>query len=50
MNLLFVFLVVMGFLFLFLATFPVPYASRIGWGCLFGASLLWALPQFGASL
>lgn len=38
----FVVLVVVGFGFHLLATWPVQYASRIGWGSWFVASLLWA--------
>lgn len=45
MQLIFVLLVVIGFGFHFLATFPVNYASRIAWGRWFAATLIWALPQ-----
>lgn len=44
MNLLFVFLVVLGFVFHFVAKFPVsPQSSRIAWGCWLVASLIWAI-------
>lgn len=44
MHLLFVLLIVGGFLFHFLSTFPVsPYSSRIAWGCWLAASIMWAL-------
>lgn len=46
---LFIILVVLGFLFHFLATWPVtPFATRIAWGCWLVASILWALPSAGA--
>jgi hypothetical protein len=49
MALLLTLLVVLGFLFHFLATFPVsPWSTRIAWGCWFAASLLWALGNVGA--
>jgi len=51
MNLVFVLLVVIGFLFHFLATIPVPpswYPSRIAWFLWFMAALLWAVPQLHA--
>ena len=41
MAILFPILVVLGFLFHFLATWPVNFASRIAWGCWLAASLLW---------
>jgi len=44
-HLLFVILVVLGFGFQFLATWPVQYAARIGWGLWFAASLIWAFGQ-----
>lgn len=50
MQILYVLLVVLGFLFHFLATFPVNYASRIGWGCWLAASLLWAIGALGVSV
>lgn len=43
LSLLFVVLVVLGFAFKFLATYPVNYAERIAWGCWLAASLIWAL-------
>jgi hypothetical protein len=45
MTLLFTILVVLGFLFHFLATWPVNYASRIAWGLWFVAAVLWAVPS-----
>jgi hypothetical protein len=45
MNLLFVLLVLLGFVFWFLATFPVPWAERVARGCFLMAALLWAIPQ-----
>lgn len=42
LAMLFVIAVVVGFLFHWLATWPVNYASRIAWGCWFVASLIWA--------
>jgi len=45
MTLLFVLCVVLGTLFQFLATWPVNYAARIGWGFYLAASIIWALPQ-----
>jgi hypothetical protein len=47
MTLLFALFVLAGFLFHFLATFPVPYASRIAWGCWLVASLLWFVTSSG---
>jgi hypothetical protein len=47
MELLFVLLVILGFLFHFLATFPVSYASRVAWGLWLAASILWAVPKLG---
>ena len=44
---LFIVLVVMGFVFHFLATWPVTYATRIAWGCWLAASLLWAFLKVG---
>lgn len=43
MGLLFVLLVVLGFLAKFLATFPVAYAERIAWGLWLAASVVWAI-------
>ena len=40
-------LVLAGFLFHFLATWPVNYASRIAWGCWLAAAIIWAIPAFG---
>ncbi len=48
MTLLFVILVLLGFVFHFLATFPVTYAGRIAWGCWLIAAILWAIPQLGS--
>lgn len=47
MQLIFVLFVLSGFLFQFLATFPVPYAARIAWGCWLVAALLWAVTAAG---
>lgn len=47
MTLLFVLFVLLGFVFHFLATFPVNYASRIAWGCWLVAAIIWAIPQLG---
>ncbi|MGH6992426.1 MAG: hypothetical protein ACRED8_03900 [Caulobacteraceae bacterium] len=44
MTLLFVILVVAGFVFHFLATFGVNYATRIAWGLWLAAAVLWAIP------
>lgn len=44
---LFVIFVVAGFIFKFLATWPVTYAERIAWGCWLAASLIWAFQQVG---
>lgn len=43
LALIFVLLVVVGFLAMFLGQFPVPHATRIAWGCWLVASLIWAL-------
>lgn len=50
MTLLFVLFVLVGFLFQFIATWPgaLAWSTRVAWGSWFIASLLWALPQFGA--
>lgn len=48
LSLLFVVFVLLGFLFHFLGTFPVPYASRLAWGFWLAAALLWALAHAGA--
>lgn len=47
MTLIFVLLVVAGFLFWFLATFPVNFAERVARGCFLGAAILWAIPLLG---
>jgi hypothetical protein len=44
MFLIFVILVIMGFLFHFLSTWPVhPLCLRIAWGCWLIASILWVV-------
>jgi len=48
MSILFALLVLAGFVFHFLATFPVQYASRIAWGSWLVAAIIWALPGLGA--
>lgn len=47
MTLPFTILVVLGFIFKFLATFPVNYAERIAWGCWLAASVIWAVGRVG---
>lgn len=48
MTILFTLLVLLGFLFHFLATFPVtPWSNRIAWGCWLAAAILWAVPGLG---
>ncbi len=48
MEMLLTLLVVLGFAFHFLATFPTgPYCSRIAWGCWLIASILWAMGHLG---
>lgn len=47
MTLLFTALVVLGFLFRFLATYPVNYADRIAWGCWLAAAIIWAVLRVG---
>jgi len=47
MALLFALLVVLGFLFHFLATWPVAQASRVGWGLWLAASVIWAFGRVG---
>lgn len=44
---LFIVFVVAGFIFKFLATWPVAYAERIAWGCWLAASLIWAYMRVG---
>lgn len=44
-HLLFALLVVLGFVFHLLSTFPVNYASRIAWSSWLAASIIWALGQ-----
>lgn len=46
MELIFAILVVLGFGFHFLATWPVNYAERIAWGSWLVAAVIWAIPQF----
>ncbi len=45
LHLLFVILVVLGFGFQLLATWPVQYANRISWSLWFAASVIWAIGQ-----
>lgn len=45
MDLLFVILVLAGFIFHFLSTWPIAYASRIAWGSWLAAAVLWALTR-----
>ncbi len=47
LSILFLIAVVAGFIFKFLATWPVAYAERIAWGCFLAASLIWAFGQVG---
>lgn len=47
MTLLFTILVLLGFVFKFLATWPVNYAERIAWGCFLAAAILWAIGRVG---
>lgn len=47
MTLLFTILVVLGFVFMLLSTFPVNYADRIAWGCWLAASIIWAVGRVG---
>lgn len=42
MELLLTILVVLGFLFHLLSSFGMNYATRLGWGCWFIASVIWA--------
>lgn len=43
MDLLFVILVLAGFIFHFLSTWSVAYADRLAWGCWLAAAILWAV-------
>lgn len=47
MGLLFVLALLFGFVFWFLATWPVPYAERVARGCFLLAAILWSIPQLG---
>lgn len=47
MALIFTVLVVLGFIFKFLATFPVNYAERLAWGFWLAAALTWAVGRLG---
>lgn len=47
MTAIFTLLVVVGFLAMFLSTFPVPNAARIGWGLWLAASIVWAIGNVG---
>jgi len=45
---LFTLLVLLGFIFRFAATFPVPaIIIRLAWGCWLGAAILWAFTSSG---
>jgi len=48
LAILFLIFVVAGFVFKFLATWPVTYTERIAWGCWLAAALLWAFQRVGA--
>lgn len=41
MTLLFAILILLGFIFWFLATWPVNYAERIARGCFLAAAVIW---------
>jgi hypothetical protein len=43
MNLIFIVLILLGFAFKFLATWPITYAERIAWGCWLIAAVIWAI-------
>jgi hypothetical protein len=45
LHLIFVLLVILGFVFMFASTWPTPPfpSTRIAWGCWLIAALLWAL-------
>lgn len=43
LAMLFVLLIVVGFILWFLATWPVPFAERIARGCFMVAAFIWAL-------
>lgn len=45
MALLFVILVLLGFVAKFLASFSVPNADRFAWGCWLAASVLWVIAR-----
>lgn len=48
MTLLFVILILLGFIFKLLATWPVtPYAERLAWGFWLGAAVIWAFRLVG---
>lgn len=47
MGTLFAILVVLGFLFHLLSTFPVTYASRVAWSVWLVAAVIWAIPKLG---
>ena len=47
LTILFVLAVVIGFIAMFLSTFPVAYAARVAWGSWLIAAVLWAIPQVG---
>lgn len=43
----FIIFVLTGFLFHFLSSWPVTYASRIAWGAWLIAAILWAVERVG---
>lgn len=48
MGIIFIILVLIGFIFWFLATWPVNYAERIARGCFLAAAAIWAIGQVGS--
>ncbi len=50
MELIFAVLVLVGFGFFFLATWPVTYAERIARGLFFTAAILWFLTKVGVTV
>lgn len=49
LTMLFVVLVVLGFMFKFMASFGMPpWAERAAWGCWLAASIVWALGRVGS--
>lgn len=48
MTLLFVLFVLLGFVFMFVSTWPgaPPWSTRVAWGSWLVAAIIWAIPKF----